>query len=107
MDLKKEYRKAIRKWVKKCYGQSEANNPSWNIKALAEAMAEEHMKLHEEIVRTDIAEAVKGIAEDNGIELTDKQIDVVADEYRYSEAYCEDDTDAVLYFINEELSKGE
>lgn len=101
MDLQKEYRKTIRKWVEKYYGKNELYNPSWNIKALAEEIAKKHMQLHEEMIRTDLADAIAGIAEDNGITLTDKELDAVVDEYRYSEAYCEDDPDAILHFINE------
>ena len=100
MDLKKEYQETIYKWVKENFGESEAEDPSWNIEALAGVIAKKHMQLHEEMVRTDIAEAIRGVANDNDIELTDEELDFAVDEYRYSEAYCEDDPDAILYFIN-------
>lgn len=101
MNIKEEYQKDIYNWVAKNFGESEAEDPSWSIEALAEEMQKTFLRLHEEIIRTDIADAVQGVADDNGIELTDKELDLVVDEYRYSEAYCEDDPDAILHFINE------
>ena len=100
MNLQEEYQKTIYNWVAENFGESEAEDPSWDIKSLAEVIAKKHMQLHEEMIRTDLSGAIAGIAEDNGIKLTDKELDAVVDDYRYSEAYCEDDVDAVLYFIN-------
>ena len=100
MNIKEEYQKDIYNWVASNYGKSEADDPSWSIDALAEEMQKTFLRIHEEIIRTGIADAIKGVADDNGIELTDEELDLAVDEYRYSEAYCEDDPDAILYFIN-------
>ncbi|MCL1972529.1 MAG: hypothetical protein FWG57_06030 [Endomicrobia bacterium] len=31
--------KIIKDWVEKCYGESEVNNPSWNIEKLAKEIS--------------------------------------------------------------------
>lgn len=100
MNIKEEYRKDIYNWVAENFGESEADDPSWSIEALAEEMQKTFLRLHEEIIRTGIADAIRGVANDNDIELTDEELDLAVDEYRYSEAYCEDDPDAILHFIN-------
>lgn len=105
MNIKEEYQKDIYNWVAKNFGESEAEDPSWNIEALAEEMQKTFLRIHEEIIRMGIAEAIQGVADDNDIELTGEELDFVVDEYRYSEAYCEDDPDSILYFINK--AKGE
>ena len=105
MNIKEEYQKDIYNWVAKNFGKSEADDPSWSIEALAEEMQKTFLRIHEEIIRTGIADAIQGIADDNGIELTDEELDLAVDEYRYSEAYCEDDSDAILHFINEAKGK--
>ena len=105
MNIKEEYQKDIYNWVAKNFGKSEADDPSWSIEALAEEMQKTFLRIHEEIIRTGIADAIQGIADDNGIELTDEDLDLAVDEYRYSEAYCEDDSDAILHFINEAKGK--
>ncbi len=107
MNIEKKFNEIIYEWVKENFGRSEAYNPSWDIKALAKYLSEQYYKMREEEEFENIKEDVKIIAEQDGIKLTPKQLSVIADEYRYSESYCEADTDAIKWFIERELDKGE
>lgn len=103
--IEEELNKFIYEWVKKNFGESEADDPSWSIEALAHDLAEEYYKIKESEELDYIKEDIKYVADNHEIELTAKQLDTIAQEYRYSEAYCAMDTDSILYFI--ERYKGE
>lgn len=105
MDIEKEFKKFLRKWVEKMYGQNEANNPSWNIKALAHDLREEYIKIKEREDLEWVKEDVEKIAEENDIALTEKQAYAVAQEYMFSEAYCEMQSEDIKYFIQREKEK--
>lgn len=106
MNIEEELKKFIYEWVKKNFGESEADDPSWSIEALAKDLSDEFYKLKEkqeiEYIKEDIAYVAENMLD---IKLTDKQLGLIADEYRYSEAYCAMDEDAIKYFI--ETYKGE
>lgn len=100
--MKKEFEKIIYEWVKTNYGKSEADDPSWNIKALADELDKHFHELYGKQEREYIAEDVKYVA--SGLmnkELTDRQVQAVADKYYHSEAYGACDTDAIEFFINQ------
>lgn len=99
MNIEKEFNKFLYRWVKDNFGQSEADDPSWSIKALAHDLADEYWKMQERIERENIKEDIKYVAGDNDIELTEQELADIADDYRYSEAYCATDIESVLYFI--------
>lgn len=103
--IEEELNKFIYEWVKKNFGESEADDPSWSIEALAHDLAREYYKIKESEELDYIKEDIKYVADNHEIKLTDKQLDAIAQEYRYSEAYCAMDTDSILYFI--ERYKGE
>lgn len=105
MNIEQEFNKFLYEWVKKNFGQSEADDPSWSIKALAHDLADEYWKIQERVERENIKEDIKYVAENNGIELTEQELADIADDYRYSEAYCAMDGDSIMYFI--EKYKGE
>ena len=42
--MKKQFEKIIYNWVKKNFGESEAEDPSWDIEALAEELAKHFKK---------------------------------------------------------------
>lgn len=107
MNIEKKFNEVIYEWVKENFGESEADDPSWDIKALAKYLSEQYYKIREEEEFENIKEDVKFVAEQDDIELTPKQLSAIADEYRYSESYCEADTDAIKWFIERELDKGE
>ena len=107
MNIEKEFKKFLRKWVEKMYGQSEAYNPSWSIEALAHDLRDEYIKIKEREDLEWVKEDVEYVANDHDIKLTDKQAYAVAQEYMLSEAYCEMHAEDILYFIQREKEKGE
>lgn len=99
--MKKEFEKIIYDWVKTNYGESEADDPSWSIKALSAALDHRFHELYEKQEKEYIAGDVEYVATKlMDKKLSDKQIRAVADKYYYSEAYCACDTDALEWFIN-------
>lgn len=107
----------IYKWVADNFGESEAEDPSWNIKALAEHISKSDIDPDELSAYTKhcvynaldqhyVEEDVEWFANDRGIKLTDKQIGTVASEIRDSEWYCSINSDDMEWYINQELKKG-
>lgn len=105
MNIEEEFKKFLYEWVKKNFGQSEADDPSWSIKALAHDLADEYIKIKEREDLEWVKEDVEKVAEENDIALTDKQAYAVAQEYMLSEAYCEMQSDDIKYFIKREKEK--
>lgn len=102
--VEKEFKKFLREWVAQMYGQSEADDPSWSIEALAHDLANEYVKIKKEEDLEWVKEDVEAVAKNNNVELTEKQAYTVAQEYMLSEAYCELHAEDILYFIRKELS---
>lgn len=109
MNVEKAYKEFLTEWVKNNYGESEADDPSWSIEALAHDLANEYVKIKDREELEWVKEDVESVADSNDIELTEKQAYAVATEYRYSEGYCELHAEDILYFIHreKELEKGE
>lgn len=47
MNIEEEFKKFLHEWVKKNFGQSEADDPSWSIEALAHDLKSEYVRLKE------------------------------------------------------------
>lgn len=47
MNIEEEFKKFLHEWVKKNFGQSEADDPSWSIEALAHDLRDEYIKIKE------------------------------------------------------------
>lgn len=105
MNIEKEFNKFLYEWVKDNFGQSEADDPSWSIEALAHDLADEYIKIKEREDLEWVKEDVEYVAENHDIKLTDKQAYTVAQEYMLSEAYCEMHAEDILYFIQQEKEK--
>ena len=105
MTIEEEFKKFLYEWVKKNFGESEADDPSWSITALAHDLASEYVKIKEREDTEWVKEDVEYVAENNDIKLTDKQAYAVAQEYMLSEAYCEMHAEDILYFIQREKEK--
>lgn len=103
MNIEEEFKKFLYEWVKKNFGESEADDPSWSIEALAHDLRGEYVKIKEREETEWVKEDVEYVAENNNITLTDKQAHAVAQEYMLSEAYCEMHAEDILYFIQREL----
>lgn len=105
MNIEQEFKKFLHEWVKKMYGQSEADDPSWSIEALAYDLASKYWEVRDRHELENVKDDVLMVAKENGIKITDKQAYAVADKYRFSEAYCAPDRESIKYFI--EHYKGE
>lgn len=114
----KTFYEAIYEWVADNFGQSEADDPSWNIEALADHLSKTDIKPSELNAYTKhcvynaldqhyVEEDVEYYAESHGYKLTDKQIGTVASEIRDSDWYCSINAEDMDWYINRELKKGE
>lgn len=78
-------RKAIYEWVKQNFGESEADDPSWDIDALADEIS--HAKLmnpiyhiiQHEYTKEDVKNAAEGMGRED--ELTDDDIEFIAERF--------------------------
>lgn len=114
----KTFYEAIYEWVSDNFGQSEADDPSWNIKALAEHLSKSDISPDELNAYTKInvystldqhyvEEDVEEYANDHGYKLTEQQISYVADRIRNSDWYCSINAEDMEWYIRQELEKGE
>lgn len=101
MDIEKELKKFLYEWVKKNFGESEADDPSWSITALAHDLRQEYYRLKDCEELDGIKEDIEYVANEDGVELTEQELAEVANEYRYSDGYCAmDDIEGIRYLIN-------
>lgn len=105
MNVEEEFKKFLHEWVKENFGESEADDPSWSIEALAHDLREEYIKIKEREDTEWVKEDVEYVANNHDIKLTDKQAYAVAQEYMLSEAYCEMHAEDILWFIQREKEK--
>ena len=65
MNIEEEFKKFLYEWVSKMYGQSEADDPSWSIEALAEELAKHQHELYWkqelEYLKEDVENYVNGL----------------------------------------------
>lgn len=99
--MKDEFKNIIYNWVKDNFGESEADDPSWDINALATELNnhfyELYQKQEKEYIREDIEYVAKEIM---NTELTEKQKNTAVEKYYYSEAYGSADNESIEYYIN-------
>lgn len=100
MNIEEEFNKFLYEWVRKDFGQSEADDPSWSIKALAHDLAKEYWNIRHRHELENIKDDILMVARDNNIDLTDKEAYTIACKYETSEAYCAPDRESIKYFIN-------
>lgn len=103
MNTKKFFKGVIYKWVKDNYGQSEADNPSWSIDALAEELKAHTYRLYHDIDFENEKENVKFIAEQEGIDLTEQELKDATNEYMTSDEFrsIDDAWDTIKHYINQ------
>lgn len=99
MNIERGLKKFLYEWVKNNFGESEADDPSWNIDDLAHALKEEFDKINYRIETLNLKTDVQMVASDKDITLTEDELKWVVDEYRTSEAYNELNRPAIEYFI--------
>lgn len=105
MNYKDKLTKIIYEWVKANFGENEADDPSWDIEALAEELAKHQHEFYWQQELEYLKEDVENYAEGRGYKLTDKQVYSVADEIRNSEWYCSIDPFMLETYIQEELKE--
>lgn len=93
----------IYEWVKKNFGESEADDPSWSIEALAEHLAHERLPLYYMVERQFARQDVIDVALDNHMELTNEQVDKATEWYMNSEDYAGLDRETIEWSIQEIL----
>lgn len=110
----KTFYEAIYEWVAENFGQSEADDPSWSIEALADHLSKTDIKPDELSAYTKsnvygtldqryVEEDVADYAERMGVELTEQQIGNVADRIRNSDWYCSISAEDMEWYIKREL----
>ena len=103
--MEKKITKIIYDWVGKNFGTQEAEDPSWNIEALAHEIVGHFHELYWQQELEYIKEDVENYAEDK-YKLTEQEMYNVADKIRNSEWYCSINPEDLEYYLNEELKKG-
>lgn len=103
--MKDKYKKIITEWVRKNFGDSEADDPSWSIDALSEELDKHFHEMYWQQELNYLKEDVERYAGDYGFELTEKQKWAIADKIRNSDWYCSIDCEDMEYYINQELRK--
>lgn len=100
--------KIIYNWVADNFGESEAEEPSWDIKALSEEIGKHYHELYWQQELEYLKEDVENYAnEHDEYKLNEKQMYAVADKIRNSEWYCSINPEDMEYYIKEEMNKGE
>lgn len=108
----------IYKWVADNFGTQEAEDPSWNIEALAKHLSESDIDPDELSAMTKsrvygaleqhyVEEDVERYANDHGYKLTEQQVGYVADRIRNSDWYCSISAEDMEWYIKQELKEGE
>lgn len=93
--------KIIYDWGGENFGTQEAEDPSWDIHALAEEIAKHKYEIYHDIERQYLTEDCEMVAENNAIELTEKEKQIIVDEYMNSEAYVDCHAEDWLWFIKQ------
>ena len=111
--MKEQFKNIIYNWVKENFGESEADDPSWNIDALAGELNKHFYELYYkqelEFLKQDVENYINDSEIDGKkIELTEKQKYAIAEKIKHSDLYCNIDPTDMGYYIKEELKrKGE
>lgn len=105
----------IYKWVANNFGQSEADDPSWNIEALADHLnntdiepdelnAYTKSNVYSTLDQSYVEQDVADYAERMGYKLTEQQTGNVADNIRNSDWYCSINAEDMDWYIKRELA---
>lgn len=112
----KTFYEAIYEWVADNFGQSEADDPSWNIEALADHLSKTDIKpdelnantkwlVYDELREWSLEQDIEQVAEQRGLTLS--KVDIETIKHRYYK--LDDETWEQLSIIMDELNlkKGE
>ena len=101
--MKEQIAKIIYNWVAKNFGESEAEDPSWSIEALAEELNKHQHELYWAQELEYLKEDVENFIDGTEYKLSEQQKYNVADKIRNSEWYCSINPEDMEYYIKEEL----
>lgn len=103
MNTKKFFKDIIYKWVKDNFGQSEADDPSWSIDALAEELEAHSYAFYHGVDFENEKENVKFVAEQEGIDLTEQELKDATNEYMTSDEFrsIDDAWETISHYINQ------
>lgn len=110
----KTFYEAIYEWVDLNFGPHEAQDPSWDIEALADHLNKTDIKpdelnaytkscVYSTLDQSYVEEDVADYAERMGYKLTEQQIGNVADRIRNSDWYCSINAEDMDWHIKREL----
>lgn len=99
------YQNIIKDWVKAMYGQSELDNPSWDINSLAHELATKYWDVHHKQEVADIMEDLK--CYEKGKPLSQEAALEIAERIWSSEGYHYPDNGYHEIFIDEYLREKE
>lgn len=88
----KSFYEAIYEWVAENFGESEANDPSWDIKALADHLSDTDIKstelnantkwlVYDELRDWNLKQDIEDVAEHKGIKLSEDDIEAIKRKY--------------------------
>lgn len=105
-EIKKNIKATIYDWVKENFGESEAEDPSWNIDALADRLTKAELiyDIYQRVDMGFLKEDVKRYADGHDYKLTEQQVYNVADKIRNSDWYCSINAEDMEYYIDRELA---
>ena len=87
--MEEQIYKWIYNWVAENFGQSEVDDPSWDIHALAEELDKHRYDIYRGVEREFLEDDCDMIAKRHGYKLTKKERDRCVDAYMDSEQYCD------------------
>lgn len=110
----KTFYETIYEWVADNFGQSEADNPSWSIEALADHLSKSDINpdelnaytksvVYSTLDQSYVEEDVTSYADSMGYKLTEQQIGYVADRIRNSDWHCSISAEDMDWYIKREL----
>ena len=103
--MKEQYKEIVYNWVAKNFGESEAEDPSWSIEALADELAKNAYMVYSAMEKTWLSEDVEYVAENMGIDLSGDEVKKVVNYVIESDAYGSLDAENIEWQINK-VKKG-
>ena len=101
--LTKQYYHQIYEWVADNYGENEAEDPSWNIEALANHLTNRAYSVYDIIELASVREDMEYVCEGWAKKPTEKQLDDAVALYTASDSYRSLDQDAMEWYIKKAM----
>lgn len=107
-EIEKKIHDIIYAWVEDNFGESEANDPSWNIESLAHEISKANniLSIYKMIERNYLKHDLEDIIEERDIKLTEEEKQTTINLFMDSDRYTQRPTEDWLWFIRE-VKEGE